>query len=197
MKFLYIFLFMLLSGCSVKVPPTVSYTLKDLDIKTYNKETLCKQKHLKVLDIFSSPSYLTNDMRYISDDKIEGVFHRSNWNTPIINFLYNDIVMSIRNSEIFKSVDNYSSVAKSDMKLEIELNDFNQYFYQKETKSYVVIDITLSIVDTKNSQVVSQKRFKQEVITKKPTAKSGVKAFDIALNKILNDINDWLYGVCG
>jgi len=136
-------------------------------------------------------------MRYISDDKIEGVFHRSNWNTPIINFLYNDIVMSIRNSKIFKSVDNYSSVAKSDMKLEIELNDFNQYFYQKETKSYVVIDITLSIVDTKNSQVVSQKRFKQKVITKKPTAKSGVKAFDIALNKILNDINDWLYGVCG
>ncbi len=189
---------LLLSGCGVKSsPPVDEYTIKPKLSLNSTKETKCRQKEIKVLSPFAPYKFTTNDLHYIVLQYEEGRFNRSAWSESVASSVYNEIVDTLRKSALFKSVQNYSSVAKHDYLLEIQINDFMQYFSKDLKSSYAVVDITLTLVDRQEYRVIAQKNFVKRAEVSRLDAKGGIEVLNALFAQTLEEMVVWLEGVCG
>jgi cholesterol transport system auxiliary component len=183
-------------GCSVKkVPPIDLYTLSVPDVAA-ERTTTCTTKTLKVLTPFSAYEYTTNQLYFVIDDLEEGTYQNSKWSRSIAESIYDGVIRTVRKSGYFKSVENYTSVARSDYDLEIEISDFKQYFSKDKNSSHVILDVTFTLVERKNYIPVAQKHIHITVPATTPDAKGGVVAFNKANKKMLDALLAWLGGAC-
>lgn len=185
-------------GCSIKSsPPPDEYTIVLHQLPQQNRqETRCHDKSLKILEPFGSNDYATSDLHYIVLPNQENSYNFSSWSQPLSSTLYREMLRVFEKSGIFGSVANYASVAKSDYILEMEINDFKQYFTHDLKHSYVVADITFTLIEAKRFAIVAQKKFIQKIETKSLDARGGVDALGEAFEKIASDATRWLAGVC-
>ena len=191
---------LLFGGCSIKSsPPIDEYTIV-LQQNAYkhlqHTKKSCSDKSLKLLEPFGSYEYTTTDLHYVLLPNQENHYNLSVWSQSIAGTLYAEILNAISKSKIFGSVANYSSVAKNDYILEMEINDFKQYFSPDLKHSYVVADLTFTLIEAKRFKIVAQKEFIRKIETKSLDAKGGVEALNEVFNEIVPEVLTWLGGVC-
>ena len=196
--FVFVGIMVFLGGCGIKSsPPVDEYTIVlKQEFKGMKASSKCQSKSVKLLEPFGAYAYTTNDLHYVVLPNQENRYNLSTWSQSIAGILYGEILRAVSKSKIFGSVANYSSVAKSDYILEMEINDFKQYFSSDLKHSYVVADLTFTLIETEHFRVVAQKEFVKKIDTKSLDAKGGVEALDSAFGEIVPEVLAWLSGVC-
>jgi len=196
MKTVWIILIVFLAGCSVTKPYVSEYTLAPkLENKDYLSK-MCKEKSLKIGQVFSSNSLMSHKMKYITDEYQEFAFTQSEWARSPNRLISDELIKGIRSSGLFFNVNSFKSRAKTDLLLETHVEKFIQYFDNNSEKSYVEVVITLNLINMKKSKSISHATFNSKLDTLSVDAKGGVVALNSALSNVLLKTNDWLEDVC-
>lgn len=184
-----------LSGCTMTKPYITEY--KILTKETHTKHSgECRDKSLKVAQAFSEKSLMSSMMDYTQSDNKVFSYTQSQWqetpNHAITAYMYNEI----KESAVFGSVLSSRSVSKSDMILEINIEEFMQHYSSDKKELYANAVIALTLIDAKTNSIIATKTFKSKVNSKKLNADGGVEALSSALSNILEKNIEWLGGVC-
>ena len=182
-------------GCSQQVSPVKQYRLDVVVQNQSLQKFTCKQKSVKILFPTSTYEYTTNKFFYVQGLE-EGSYIQSSWARTPVSEIYLLLLKNLRQSGAFKTVQNYVSVAHGDLNLEVDIQNFKQYFSKDAKSSYVVADITLTLIDKKSYQVMAQKNFYKKLQTSSADAKGGVEAFNKVLEMLLPDMIKWIGGSC-
>lgn len=187
---------LLLSGCTMTKPYITEYKISTKETQIKHSSGECRDKSLKIAQAFSEKSLMSSMMDYTQSDNKVFSYTQSQWqetpNHAITAYMYNEI----KESAIFGSVLSSRSVSKSDMILEINIDEFMQHYSldMKELSAKVVI--TLALIDAKTNNIIATKTFKAKVDSKKLDADGGVEALSSALSTVLEKNIEWLSGVC-
>lgn len=195
----YVFtLFLLISfnACTVTTPHMVEYRLQTQPATISFESASCKEKSLKVSQVFSQNTLMTQKMKYVQDGFQEYAFSESEWSQSPNKSLTQEILQSVRATKLFKNVQGYKSRSKSDYLLESSIEEFMQHFSHDAKSSYVDIAIAFTLVDMKSSEVVDSITIRKRVPVNELSAQGGVKAFNEGLNELLMEKNSWLNEVC-
>ncbi|MDF1882696.1 membrane integrity-associated transporter subunit PqiC [Sulfurimonas sp. SAG-AH-194-C21] len=196
MKMIWIVLIVFIGGCSVSKPHVSEYTLApQIQSQEYVSQS-CKEKSLKIGQVFSSNSLMSQKMKYIESEYKEAAFTQSEWARTPNRAISDVLVKSIRSSDIFGNISSFKSRTKTDLLLETNIETFMQYFAKGNEASYVQVVVTLNLLNTKDSKSVSHATFNAKVDSKSVDAYGGVVALNGALSKVLFETNNWLDGVC-
>ena len=190
----------MLGGCgSTKgVNPKDEYTIV-LELPkrvTSSKASGCKESSLKILEPFGAYEYTIDGLFYVVLPNKQDRYTLSSWTESVSSMVYREILQALKQSRLFKSVSNYSSIAKSSYILEMEINNFKQYCTKDLKKSYVAIDLTFTLIDAKNFKVIAQKEFIKQRQSRSNDAKGGVEALNSAFGELVPEVIAWLEGVC-
>jgi len=196
MKYLWISLFMLMSACTVTQPYIVEYKISPKISNEKSSAKMCKEKSLKVAQVFGSSSLMSHSMKYSKNKYEEHSFTESKWATTPAVAINESIVQSIRSKNIFSNVSSFKSRSRSDFILESDVDEFMQYFSDENNSSFVKVSITMSLIDAKNKKVLKSKMFTEEMNVVNLNAKSGVEELNIALQTVLEQSNEWLEDIC-
>jgi cholesterol transport system auxiliary component len=158
--------------------------------------TQCLDKSLKVAQSFSTSSIMSRKMNYAQGLQKQFVYSESQWADSPNRTINEQIVKLIRDTKLFKSVLTSKSRSKSDLILEINIEDFMQYFSEDSSESYAEATISLSLIESDTNSVIASKTFDSRVDAKSLDAHGGVEALNSALEDILAQTNSWLSGVC-
>ncbi|MDF1878899.1 membrane integrity-associated transporter subunit PqiC [Sulfurimonas sp. SAG-AH-194-C20] len=196
MKIVWIVLAIFLVGCTTTQPHVSKYNLEPKIQKQEYVSTSCKEKSLKVGQVFSSNSLMSQKMNYVQGKYEESSFTQSEWARTPNRAISDALVKSVRASELFANSSTFKSRAKTDLLLETHLETFMQYFEKEAEQSSVVVVMTLNLLNTKDSKSISHATFNVEIETLSADAKGGVVALNNVLSKVLLKTNSWLDGVC-
>ncbi len=198
MKYIYtVILVLIVSGCSVKQPPVAKYALE----VTVPQELLkasngCLDKSLKVAQAFSTSSLMSQNMDYTEGKNKQYSYTQAQWYEAPNRALTKEFTEALREAQIFKSVQNYKSLASSDWLLEISIEDLMQYFDKNIKKSYVNVAYNLTLIDNKTSQILATKTFERAIEAKTLNASGGVEALNEALSEAFVESMNWINGIC-
>jgi len=196
MKNLLLLTFLIFTGCSVTNAPITEYRIAPQVKSIDYSSSLCKDKSLKVAQVFSLSSLRSKKMNYALHDYQEFSFTESEWAISPNKSITKAIVKSVRASDIFSNVTSFKSRSSSDMILETSVEDFMQYFTNRDEKSYVNVVMSMTLIDAKSSKSVATKTFTKRVDVKSMNAYGGVNALNTALETILQEQNVWLESNC-
>ena len=197
MKTILTILALFLSACTTTLPPVQEYRVAPkLDLVQTQESSICKDKSLKVSQVFGNSFLKSTDMHYVIGEYKELSFTESAWSDSLAKLLTSEILTTLREAGIYHNVESYRSRSDADYVLESSINDFMQYFDKDAKKSYVVVDITMSLVDVKSSKVIATKRFYKRVEAKDVNAKEGVVALNSAFKDVLQQSVVWLKSSC-
>ena len=186
----------LFSGCTTIVPAVTEYRIISNTPAVAKDGRSCKDKSLKVVQAFSSSSLMSHNMNYAQGDLKQYSYSQSEWSESPNVAITNEILKHIRVSQLFKTVLNSKSRSKSDLILEINIEDFMQYFNEDSTSSYSSVVIDLTLLDSKTGSSVATDVFSSRVDVKSLDAEGGVEALNLALQKVIAKSVVWLDGVC-
>ena len=185
------------SGCSVKsTPPITEFALIGDHGGFEVSSKACTESTIKILEPFGSNKYTINDLYYVVLPYEENSYTQSTWIEPVATMLYNEILKAVRESGLFGNVSNYSSVARGDYILEIEINDFKQYFSHDQKESYAVSHITFTLVRSDGFIPIAQQEIYKKIKTNSLDAKGGVEALNRAQRETIKELITWLDGIC-
>ncbi len=197
MKYILVLLIIVfLSGCTTVVPPVTEYRIVTSKPNFVKNDGVCRDKSLKVAQPFSQSSLMSKDMNYAQGETKQYAYSQAQWSESPNIFVGAELLNHIRATKLFKSVLNSKSRTKSDLILEINIEDFMQYFNEDSTKSYCSVVIELTLLDSKNSKVIATQNFKARVDAKTLDANGGVEALSKALEKVIAQSVKWIGGVC-
>ena len=186
-----------LSGCvTTKIPAKSEYRINSQIEVSKNDAQNCKEKSLKVAQAFSSSAFMSNSMMYALGDSKQYAYAESLWAENPNTVITSKFLRLIRETELFKSVQISKSRSRNDYILEINIEDFMQYFNPQSTHSYANVSISVTLIDVKSNRAFATHSFNEKVDAKSLNAEGGVAALTIALNNILKDTNTWITGVC-
>ncbi|WP_193151378.1 ABC-type transport auxiliary lipoprotein family protein [Sulfurimonas sediminis] len=185
-----------ITGCTSPTPAQNQYRL-NLQTKAVKAETgKCRQKTLKVERSFGDKLYMSLKMYYVEGKYAQYSYAQSRWAQTPNDALTYAVTEYLRAMNLFKSVQSADSKTKNDYRLEINIEDFMQYFDENEKNSFVNVVITCNLVDEASHKTVATKTFHFKQKTLSDDAKGGVIALSNALDEILKECGLWLQGVC-
>jgi len=186
----------LLSACSSPTPAQHEYRLQtDMQISKLAK-TSCAAKTLKVDRAFGERQYGSLKMYYVIGRYTQYAYANSRWAQSVNDAITNEFTQYLRAIGLFESVQNANSKTENDMRLEITIDDFMQYFDENEKNSYVHVVITCNLIDENIHKIVATKTFHGNMKTDSDDARGGVIALNKALETIVKECGLWLKGVC-
>ncbi len=185
-----------LTGCSTVEPPVAEYKLSVKTLEQISSSTGCQTKSLKVSQAFSSSSLMSLKMNYVQDKHKIYSYSQAQWNNSVNQEITSQILKVLRESKLFKNTQNSKSRSKSDLILEINIDDFMQYFTHDSTKSHVKVAISIALIDARSSEVIATSNFSAVNNVDSLDATGGVNALDIALGDVLTQSIDYLNKVC-
>ncbi|WP_324172556.1 hypothetical protein [Sulfurimonas sp.] len=183
-------------GCSTTKPPVAEYKLSVTTLKQISSSHGCKTKSLKISQAFSSSSLMSLKMSYVQDKHKIYSYSQAQWNNSVNQEVTSQMLKVLRESKLFKNTQNSKSRSKSDLILEITIDDFMQYFTENSTKSHVKVLISMALIDSKTSKVIATSNFKALNNVDSLDASGGVTALDIALGDVLIQSINYLNKVC-
>ena len=187
---------MILSGCTSPTPAQNQYRL-DTNIQVSKADTKkCVHKTLKVEQAFGDKLYMTLKMYYVKGKYTQYAYANSRWVVTPNDAITDSVTEYLRATELFKSVQNANSKTKNDLRLEINIEDFMQYFDENEKNSYANVIITCNLIDNVTHKIVATKTFHANIKALSDDARGGVIALNSALHNILKECSLWLKGVC-
>lgn len=194
--FVLVLTVLLFSACSTVNPPVTEYRL-NLDMpKNTQMQKGCSEKSLKVAQAFSSTPLMTLNMNYVEGSNKQFAYSQAQWSVSPNNAITAEIIELLRSTELFKSVQVSKSRSKSDMILEINIEDFMQYFSDDFENSHANAVITLTLIDSKSNNVIATRTFNSKVDAKTLNAEGGVYALSMALSDVLKQSSLWFNEVC-
>jgi cholesterol transport system auxiliary component len=195
-KYILLSLLFLFTACSTTVPTVVKYKISpEIKLNKYENSS-CTSKSAKVALAFTNSSLISKDMSYVKGNSKVYEYSESAWlNNP--NYaVSSELIKMLRDIDIFKSVQESKSRSKADYIIEVNLEDFMQYYSKNIKDSYALVQINLSIIDSETSEVISTKTFRSKVETKTLDAEGGVDALNSALTNVLSESSSWFAKVC-
>lgn len=199
MKLLFILMSLfLLSGCTVTVtkPAITEYIVSANKLNTTTTSKGCIDKSLKVVQAFSINSLKSLKMSYVQDNNKVFSYSESQWSEIPNRAITLQIYEKIRDSKLFKNVQLEKTRSRSNLVLEINIEDFLQYYSKDLKELNANIDISLTLIDIKSAEVIATKTFTSNVSTNILNADGGVEALNKALSDVLAKNIEWLDGVC-
>ncbi len=196
MRVILIVFTLLFGGCATIKPTVAEYGLTIKETQANTTASGCKEKSLKVEQAFSSNSLMSLNMDYTEHNNRVFSYSESQWQESPNTLVTSLLLRNIRDSELFASVHPSKSRVKSDVVLEINIDEFMQFFAQDMKSSFVVVRLNLTLVDTKTNSVIKSQDFSSKIDTKTLDAKGGVEAIESALFEIVSQNIEWLGGVC-
>jgi len=197
MKYIYLCLVLLtLSACTVTQPYIAEYRIITPESQENFSSTECKDKSLKISQLFSQSTLMTQSMKYAQNEYGEFAFSESAWARTPNSAITHEILKSVRESKLFASVQSYKSRSKSDFILESSVEEFLQYFSKDTKSSFVNVVMAFTLVDTKTSKAIDTLSVSKKVEVKSLDAEGGVEALNAALTQVLLEKNRWLNEVC-
>lgn len=190
------FLFVWISGCSIKMPPITEYKIQMDGSKVAQDAQRCKEKSLKVYRALGSSNYHSQYIYYILGKHKQYSYTQARWAEPPSVMITDALSRSLRESKLFDVVIQSSSRAQGDLGLEIYIEDFMHYFESNATKGYVKASVHLSLIDIQKNQVLDANTFSVQLASLSDDAKGGVEALEKALEKIVEENILWLERVC-
>lgn len=194
--FLLVGLTFLFSACSNSIPTVTKYKLfSNLNV-TKEDTSNCKSKNVKVSSAFTSSSLMSKDMSYVHGNSKVFKYSESAWLNNPNRSVSRELIKMLRDTGIFKSVQESKSRSIGDLIIETTLEDFMQYYSNDLKSSYVLVQINYAIIDSKTNKIVFSKTFKAKADAKTLDAKGGVDALNIALKSVLKDSSSWFVEAC-
>jgi len=190
---IFIFIFV---GCGATQPYITQYKITSTNFKKDITTKLCKDKTLKVMQSFSDNTLMSRDMNYMVGKYQQLSFTKAQWSTPINKMITLNLSNTIRELNIFKSVQNYKSRIKSDYILESNIIDFKQYFSKDLKSSYVKVIIDISLIDYNSNKVIASKTFSSIMNSETLDANGGVKSLNKLFSNTLKQIALWIVNIC-
>jgi len=185
-------LLFLLAGCSSPKPAMNEYTLA-LHVKAKKVQKMSyREKTLKVDQAYGDTLFKSLKMYYVKGKYQQYAYSQSQWAQSPSTKITQSMTEYLRQMQLFKSVQSFHSKSETDMRLEINIEDFMQYFDVNEKNSYVNVVITCNIIDTASHKIVATKTFHVKKKTESNNALGGVKALNEALSEILQKCGLWL-----
>jgi cholesterol transport system auxiliary component len=197
-KFYFILLFsFLLVGCSSVEPIVVEYKISTPSLESQNGLSRgCVDKSLRVSQAFGSSSLMSSKMKYIEDNHKIYAYSQAEWVNSPNQEVSAQLVKVLRESKLFKSIQNSKSRSISDFILETNIDDFMQYYSKDLKNSYANVAITLSLIDAKSNRVVASESFAKRVDVQSLDALGGVEGLNSALDSVLHESIIFLNGAC-
>jgi len=175
-----------LLGCSRTVPPKVEYKINSHGAKSIVSSKSCSDETLRVVQAFTPKYLMTTDMNYVLGKNEQYIYTQSKWVETPATIITDELQKVLRESKIFKQVTSFKSRGKYTFVLETNVEDFMQYYSQDETKSFVKVIISLSMIDAKTDETMTSQRFQSRKSVQELNAKGGVIALQKAFNEVLN-----------
>ena len=185
-----------LSACTKTQPYIKQYKLDTYVHTNVDKQTMCKEKTLKVAHAFSSNSLMLDKMNYMSDTYQMDTFTQSQWIETPNKAITMQTIKAVEYAQMYKNVVGVESRLHSDYILENSIEDFVQYFSKDETESYVKVVIVATLIDAKTKTTLGHKRFEKIKKSSSLDAYGGVVALNQALTVVLEDEVKWLGETC-
>lgn len=194
--YILISLFFIFTGCSTTLPTVVKYKISPQLVLEAQENSMCSTKSVKVSSAFSNPSLMSKDMSYVKGVSKVYEYSESAWLNNPNRVVSREFVKMLRTLGIYKSIQSSKSRTRSELVVEIDLEEFMQYYSDDLNSSYSLVNINLSIIDSKTSKVIATKNFRSKVDTKTLDADGGVKALNMALENVLNKSAKWFIRSC-
>jgi len=180
---------LLLGGCSSpKVSPVAKFTLM------HPSKIKFKKRH-QLPSIFVSPvvansGYKGSHLVYIDKPYQIKKFSKNAWVAPPAKLMHGLLIESLRNSNLFVSVNSppYSGISK--YRLDTKLLILQHEFLQKPSVVRVVAEV--SVVNSKTHQTIAQKRFHVVQSTKGDNPYAGVVAANEGIHSLFGKIVHYL-----
>lgn len=189
MKVFGLFFVLIFGGCSVKVPSVTNYTI-NTNVKIKQNVDGCKRSSIKISKAFA-PNYLSmKDIFYVVDGKRQLKYNEAMWAISPKEMVTTEFEKMLKSSSFYGAVIDYKSRARADFIVEINIDDFMQYYNKELDKSYVVVTLSLNLIKSASSKVVLSKTFMYKVDSKELDVDGGVDALKTALSKVLIQIED-------
>ncbi len=197
MRYLIISLVVILFvGCTTTTPPKSEFRINPNILSKKLNISGCSDKSLKVAQAFSSNTLMSQSMNYGIGDTKQYAYSKSQWSLTPNRAITDEFLVLLREMKIFKSVQISKSRSKNDFILEINIEDFMQYFNADSSNSYVNVLISLTLIDSKTNYVFATKTFSAKIDTLSLDANGGVIGLNKALANVLSQSGDWFGEVC-
>jgi cholesterol transport system auxiliary component len=181
-----------MSACVSPTPAPQEFILMpklDLNAVKVDNRVL---KTIKIENSYSDTVFKSSNMYYVQNREKQFSFSKSKWAYPLNSMINENIIKMVRDLKLFKFVQSVKSKTKSEYTLESTINDFKQYFYNNDTKSYVKSSITFTLLNSNTHEILASKTFESKVDVDTLNAVGGVKALNNSLNDVLIDAALWL-----
>lgn len=186
---------LLLTACSPFAPVSTP-DVNTYQLQTYSHKQLSAYPHRSIL-LVATPTthatYQTTAMLYTEGDHQIQKFAKNRWIASPAQMLLPLIVTSLRNTNYFKAVVAPPIASKTDYQLTTQILEFQQYF--TETNSYFKMTLLESLINTRTSRVIAQRRFSASVTAMQNNPEAGVIAANEATAQILNRLVSWVVSV--
>jgi len=186
----------LLSGCSAPKPPVIEYKISTKSVNYSSSSEGCKRKSLKVSQAFSSNSLMSLKMSYVQGEHKIYSYSQAQWNNSPNQEISSALVKALRDSKLFRNTSSSKSRSRSDLILEINIEDFMQYFNKDLTTSHSNVVISLTLIDARSREVLATKTFSAKKEVQILDASGGVKGLDLALQEVLTEGLKFLNKAC-
>jgi len=182
----------LLSACSSVTPAAQEYVISPSLHVAQTQQSKYGTATVKVANIYAQNSLQSRNMYYVEDNLKRFPYTKSQWALSPKSMIHTEVMKMLSATKAFAFVQTPKSKVEAAYVLETKVNDFTQYFQENDSKSYVVVSMTFTLVDAKKHTIVDSKTFEAKVATHKLNAVGGVYAFNSALGEVLDDASAWI-----
>lgn len=196
MKLISIIIIFILSGCTTVKLSITEYKIVVDSPNIKSNVDGCRDKSLKIAQAFSSNSLMSLKMDYAQDRSKIFSYSQAHWSESPNHSITMNLLKEIRDSGFFKNVQISKSISRNSWILEINIEDFLQYYSEDLKSSFAKVAINLTLIDSKNNTIIATKTFVSKVDVKTLNADGGVKALSSAFSNILTQNLEWLNEVC-
>ncbi len=179
---IWIMLFLMFQGCSLKEPPLKIYTLNTTtNIKVYNHTF--KEKTLKVIYPQSIKEKIGQEMNFSYSETEQGSYQNARWSNSLGQLLQGVFMETLQQSGLFGTVLSFSSSAREDYRLESTVFAFSHRV--RGDISNAVVSIQFSLIDADTGKLMKSRRFSYAV----PTITTDAKGYTDATNQALDQLD--------
>lgn len=147
-------------------------------------------KTIKVPYPYSTGEELSQKMQFEYGNTGRGAYQNAQWSNSLGKLLQGSLVEVLDNSRLFKTVVLDTSAVREDYRLESTIFAFRHTV--EANRSYALVSIQFTLVDTKEGHVLKSRRFSYHEATPTLDAEGYVKAVNVVLSRLSTDLVEWL-----
>lgn len=185
------------SACSLtrEVPPSVSYHLDTQTEVVSSSEQGCRERVIRVA-LIQSPKWLKSTSIFYSDGHNRRYrYTRARWEETPTDQLQQLIEQAVTDSELYKGVIPYKSLAKDEWLLEVRLEEMEQQIAD-DGSADTVLRLYAVLVDQYSRALLAQKRFTYRVTEMPGDVENAVLAWSQGTGKFELELTQWLEDEC-